>query len=74
MKMHIVSVHKKNKNLLNCKPMEILKMNLFHEIKKSQTCDQCGDKFSNRNDLKGHILYVHDKKKLYINVLFAQLT
>ena len=62
MKRHIVSAHEKNKN---CKPMELLKMNIFHEIKKSQTCDQCGDEFSDKNDLKGHILYVHDKKTLY---------
>jgi general transcription factor IIIA len=75
MKRHIVSVHEKNKNLLNCKPMEFLKMNLFHEMKKSQTCDQCGDKFSDKNDLKGHVLYVHDKKTLYqCSICTAYLT
>jgi cytidine deaminase len=65
MKRHIVSVHEKDKKLLNCKPMEFSKMNLFQEMQKSQTCDQCGDKFRGKNELKGHIISVHDKKNLY---------
>ena len=50
-------------------------MNIFHEIQKSQTCDKCGDKFSDKNELKGHILYVHDKKTLYqCSICTAYLT
>ena len=64
MKMHIVSDHKKE-NLLNCKSKELIKMNLFYKLEKSHTCDQCGEKFDNKRDLKGHILSVHEEKKVF---------
>ena len=64
MKMHIVSDHKKE-NLLNCKSKELIKMNLLYKLEKSQTCDQCGEKFDNKRDLKGHILSVHEEKKVF---------
>ena len=41
------------------------KMNLFHQIEKSQACDQCGEKFDNRRELKVHILSVHEGKQLH---------
>ena len=64
MKTHIVFDHEK-KNLLNCRPKEILRMNLFHQIEKSQTCDQCGEKFENKTELKKHKLSVHEGKQLH---------
>ena len=65
MKMHIVLVHGNYKNLLNCKPKELLNMNLVHKLEKSQTCDQCGEKLDNKRELKVHILSVHERKKVY---------
>ena len=65
MKRHIVSDHDKDKTLMNYKPKELLKMNIFHKIEKSETCDQCGEKFDNKRELKGHTLSVHKEKKVY---------
>ena len=61
--MHIDSVHEKG-NLLNCKPKELLGMNLAFEIENSQNCGQCGDKFDNKPDLKQHNASVHEGKRL----------
>ena len=62
--MHIISGHGKD-NLINCKPKELLKMNLIHEIVKPQTCDQCNEMFENQRNLKMHILSKHEGKKVY---------
>ena len=40
-------------------------MNLFRKLEKSQACDQCGEKFHNEKELKGHILSVHEGKKVF---------
>ena len=67
MKLHVVSVHKEDlsEKIMNWMPKELLKNNLFHVLKKSQYCDQCDDKFSNESELKGHVLSMHEGKKLY---------
>ena len=64
MKRHIISVHEKG-NLLNCKPKELVRMNLVHEIENCQTCRKCGNDFFNKRELKVHILSVHEGKKAY---------
>ena len=64
MKTHIVNVHGKG-NLLHCKPKEILRMNLAHEVENSQVCGQCGDKFDNKRDLKRHHSLVHKGKSSF---------
>ena len=66
MKRHIVSYHDKDMTLLFYKPKELLKMNVFHKIEKSETCDQCRKKFGNKKELKEHILSVHEGKNVYI--------
>ena len=64
MKLHMVSVHEKE-NLANCKPKQLLRMNLVHEVEKSQNCKQCGETFENKRNLKFHTYSVHEGKKLY---------
>ena len=64
-KLHIVSVHEKDKKLLTCLPKELIKRNLFHVIEKSQYCDQCGNKFGGKKELKAHTLSVHEEKNVY---------
>ena len=39
-KVHLVSIHGKN-NIMNCKPKELIRMNLCSKPERSQTCDQC---------------------------------
>ena len=67
MKIHLISVHKEDlsEKIMNLIPKELLKKNLFHVLGKSQYCDQCDEKFSNESKLKGHVLSVHEGKKLY---------
>ena len=57
--MHLVSVHKNDKNLLNCETKELLNLNLVYEVEKSQSCEQCGETFGNKKELKEHILFIH---------------
>ena len=57
MKNHLVTVHEKEE-LLNCKSRELIQMNLFHILEKSQACSQCGEKLDNKRELKMHILSV----------------
>ena len=40
-------------------------MKLLHKIEKSVNFAQCGRKFDNQRELKGHILSVHEGKKEY---------
>ena len=64
LKPHIVHVHKEM-DVSNYKLKDLIEMKLVLEIENSPTCDQCGDKFDDKNELKGHILLVHQGKKLY---------
>ena len=64
MKTHIVVEHDKP-DLLNSKPKEFLKLNLIRKLEQSQSCDQCGEKFGNKRELKGHVLSVHEGRKVY---------
>ena len=67
MKMHLISVHKEDlsEKIMNLMPKELLRKNLFHVLEKSPYCDQCDIKFSNESELKGHVLSMHEGKKLY---------
>ena len=67
MKMHLISVHKEDlsEKIMNLMPKELIRKNLFHVLEKSRYCDQCGDKFGNESELKGHVLSMHEGKKLY---------
>ena len=61
MKRHMISAHGKEHQ--NFKPKELLRMNLFHEIEKPQSCNKCGDEFDSKRELKVHNLSVHEGKK-----------
>ena len=62
MKMHLVSIHKGDlsEKIMNLMPKELIRKNLFHVLEKSRYCDQCGDKFGNESELKGHVLSMHE--------------
>ena len=67
MKMHLISVHKEDlsEKIMNLMPKELLRKNLFHVLEKSRYCDQCDDNFGSESELKGHVLAMHEGKKLY---------